>query len=682
MKRTTLKLLLAFCALLCPALAYAQEGNFATILLSGGGIPLPGVKVAVCSTGLTTTAASVTNNIATLTMSSNPTTAGFLATKTLTVSGFTGADTYYNVTAPIVSVTATTISYALTHANAAAGTNGKAFQTGDATTACAPLVSLFTDDTGTVAAANPTTSDSIGNVSVWAAPFSYNVQYYGPNIVLKVIEMSIGVPGPSVATNTNNNFTSINTFQNLDNIRFVNATTAGADLGAKVNTADASLGANAGEIWIDSSAGTTWTTSTTFSGPRNVKFVNAGNYSIPLGNINSGNFPYLFDCGGRMQAVLNFTGGAGIAFNMNWAQFPTGSLNNWGSGLRRCTVNGPGGANGLGGNAGTGVSIGDVTHATIGAKLEDVQLGGGFALGYTITSIGSFGSQILYSTIRDNTQNFLINIATGGGMENVYIAHSFFQQAGSGIFMQASGFQIAGTGQIELTCESCSFDGDQLDLGGNAANTITFIRRHSEVLGNSATVPVLVKSGQISDFSPKTQWDGAATASATGIAVSGGTYTLRDGAWGAQVGAPVTQAVLQSGTGNVSAQNPLMIATNVGGLVPGGSGWFTSCDPNAATCTFLGANFTLDIAHGTSTLGNTIINAGACAATVTTAAPGTLTTNTVVWSYALLSAPTTNGVLTVNAWPTVGNVNFVVCNPTAGNITPSGLTLNWRVLNQ
>lgn len=74
-----------------------------------------------------TTAASVTNNVATLTCTENPVSNEFLVGSTVVVNGFSGADTYFNVASAIVTaVTATSISYALTHANASASTNGSA----------------------------------------------------------------------------------------------------------------------------------------------------------------------------------------------------------------------------------------------------------------------------------------------------------------------------------------------------------------------------------------------------------------------------------------------------------------------------------------------------------------------------------------------------------------------------
>lgn len=193
--------ILILLGLLCPSLAYGQEGNYQTILLSGSGKPI-NANVAICTTGLTTTAASVTNNIATLTFSSNPITAGFLATEVLTVSGFTGGDTYFNGHYTISAVSATTISFALTHANASAGTNGLAFQTGDSTHPCAPLATIFTDYTGGTVTSNPFTSGNLGNVSVWSLSGNYNMQSYGLNVVTTVTPFNIGLQSLGAASLT------------------------------------------------------------------------------------------------------------------------------------------------------------------------------------------------------------------------------------------------------------------------------------------------------------------------------------------------------------------------------------------------------------------------------------------------------------------------------------------------
>jgi hypothetical protein len=89
------------------------------------------------------------------------------------------------------------------------------------------------------------------------------------------------------------------------------------------------------------------------------------------------------------------------------------------------------------------------------------------------------------------------------------------------------------------------------------------------------------------------------------------------------------------------------------------------------------------IASGTSSLATGAIGAGHCVAAVTSAAAGVATTDAISWSFN--AAPGTGyGSLTgsglhIQPYVTSGNVNFVVCNPTAGSITPAAAILNWRV---
>lgn len=85
------------------------------------------------------------------------------------------------------------------------------------------------------------------------------------------------------------------------------------------------------------------------------------------------------------------------------------------------------------------------------------------------------------------------------------------------------------------------------------------------------------------------------------------------------------------------------------------------------------------VVNGTSALGTSAITAGTCATVVTTAATGTLTTDAINWSFNG-APPAAYNVLTVKAYPTVNNVNFLVCNPSAGSATPSAATLNWNVM--
>ena len=92
-----------------------------------------------------------------------------------------------------------------------------------------------------------------------------------------------------------------------------------------------------------------------------------------------------------------------------------------------------------------------------------------------------------------------------------------------------------------------------------------------------------------------------------------------------------------------------------------------------------GGTVQLRTGSGTSVLGSSPIASGSCATVVNTLAPGTVSTDTIAWSFA--AAPTsTDGLLSYPWFVAADAVNWKVCNPTAGTLTPSGLTVNWRVL--
>lgn len=90
-------------------------------------------------------------------------------------------------------------------------------------------------------------------------------------------------------------------------------------------------------------------------------------------------------------------------------------------------------------------------------------------------------------------------------------------------------------------------------------------------------------------------------------------------------------------------------------------------------------------ATGTAALGTGAISSGTCATVVTSAATGVATTDVIEASFngdptgVTGYTPSANGMLTIIAYPTSGNVNFKVCNNTASSITPGAITLNWRV---
>ena len=110
--------------------------------------------------------------------------------------------------------------------------------------------------------------------------------------------------------------------------------------------------------------------------------------------------------------------------------------------------------------------------------------------------------------------------------------------------------------------------------------------------------------------------------------------------------------------------NVISEGNNLAGTITGGS----------QNCIF----YTKTIASGTVAMPTSVVNTLACGATATAGATGVLSTDTINWSFN--AAPGFNpGGLTVDNWPTASAVNFQYCNQTAGNITPNAATLNWKV---
>jgi hypothetical protein len=89
------------------------------------------------------------------------------------------------------------------------------------------------------------------------------------------------------------------------------------------------------------------------------------------------------------------------------------------------------------------------------------------------------------------------------------------------------------------------------------------------------------------------------------------------------------------------------------------------------------------IASGVTTLATTSIGSGSSNLN-TGSAPGTLATDTILWS--LGGAPGSGysasaaGSLYILAYATAGNVNFYVGNSTAAPIIPGAQTVNWQVI--
>lgn len=118
----------------------------------------------------------------------------------------------------------------------------------------------------------------------------------------------------------------------------------------------------------------------------------------------------------------------------------------------------------------------------------------------------------------------------------------------------------------------------------------------------------------------------------------------------------------------------------------GGAEFVSAASIPAPASIVSGAPATQTIASGTATMGTAAVAPGPpCATVVTVSAPNVAATDTLTYTpntdpTAVTGyAPSSSGSLYIWAYPTSGNVNFKVCNNTAGSITPAALTLNWKV---
>jgi hypothetical protein len=198
--KTTITAVAALIFLFSANATHAQSGALGSAsspVANAFGRPMAGVNVSICQP-LATTAAQVISNTAVLTMAGNPLTVGFAVGMMIQVSGFSGADTYFNGGTftngtgiaggyTILAVTSATITYSLTHANASASSNGTVLQQGNATTGCAGLSAIYSDPGMTQPITQPPVSDALGNWNAFAPSGQlYYVQFYGPGVTTSI----------------------------------------------------------------------------------------------------------------------------------------------------------------------------------------------------------------------------------------------------------------------------------------------------------------------------------------------------------------------------------------------------------------------------------------------------------------------------------------------------------------
>lgn len=180
---------------------------------------------------------------------------------------------------------------------------------------------------------------------------------------------------------------------------------------------------------------------------------------------------------------------------------------------------------------------------------------------------------------------------------------------------------------------------------------------------SSAAIPVInVTATQMPAFTGDITTNAGATATTLKNTGAAGTYQ--------QVTTDAQGRVTAGATRTINTTSPL-----------GGGGALSSdLTLTCATCVTSLATVPTKIANGTATFATTAIASLACSATVTVAAASVTTADVIGWSYATPPSATTDGRLTINPWPTAGNVNFCRMNPTAASITPTAIVINWKVI--
>jgi hypothetical protein len=362
-------------------------------------------------------------------------------------------------------------------------------------TPCAPaLVSvLFKDAALTQPLANPTTTDANGNYNFAMAAGTYTLTITATGFTGTTQQVTVAcaaggcTAGPLTVTNLTVSGTG--TFANINTIRYANSLTAGADCVAKLNTLDAAIGASPGEIDIDPSCGTTWTATLVESGPRVYKFLGGGTYTVPLGTLIFTQ-PTVFDGVSLKSTILIFTGGSGIAMNIQWNTVSTGSYQDWSAGVRNIQLIGPAGISGTVGYAGTALSIGATGKSSLGVLFDNV-LAAGFSLGQTWgdTTGLSWGTKTRYTAFYNNAQSVVFNAPNEVvNYDTVTFSPNVSNGYQTSCFSATSAANGGGVTFVNSHFDACQF---------NAANgTFTFdALTHFENVTQNTTNPFMVFNG-------------------------------------------------------------------------------------------------------------------------------------------------------------------------------------------
>ena len=238
-----------------------------------------------------------------------------------------------------------------------------------------------------------------------------------------------------------------------------------------------------------------------------------------------------------------------------------------------------------------------------------------------------------------------------------------------GLYME-SGSTDTTTPLVNIdSCMSAQFSGVTAQFRSPSSTAVAFNVTHASVSG---LIPSLVVTNFQYQNSPIVFPYPAITDNTSG-AVSANVFTDNQGILASYIGGQ------NAATNLTFPEIGRPIGTANFDVCRGTSSHTLMCSYDGATAKALSQT----IASGTSSMATGVVGAGGCAAPVTTAASGVATTDAISWSFN--AAPgtgygsVTGSGLNIQSYVTSGNVNFVVCNPTAGSITPAAAIVNWRV---
>ena len=381
------------------------------------------------------------------------------------------------------------------------------------------------------------------------------------------------------------------------------------------------------------------------------------------------------------------------AFEMvDGASTSTGSLLSLHTGatstMKPLTVTAKGTANGVQmsnvgslGVIGTGHIVADQLSRTI-TTTTPLTIGGGASADLTADRTLACSTCVTSSSALSNGA---IVLGSGGGQGSATDAN--ITSTGAGVLTIAN----TATNTVPLTVNAPTAQtSDLLDLKVNGTrqfyvtNTGGFVGLGNSVLGGTLNVGTNGGTGGALTLNGATS--GACTINVAstgglGLGMCGTSVTPANLVVASSPGAGIAHF---AGSTQTVTSSSIVAADITSGTITGTQ--IASSVALAGTPTVTAGSITGTVASGTSAMGTASISSGACATVVTTSATGTATTDVI--QYTPNADPTvlngygvsSTGSLYIWAYPTANNVNFKVCNNTANPITPSALTLNWRVV--